>query len=218
MLMSTSTRVSGAPGGITENRKRSPARTPAGTRSSTSWNARTSPQPPQGVTPLLPGFAAAAAARQVWRTGMPMGIVVPSIASSGVRTISADSSSRALAPKNAWRMRSSKSDTEGKSIATSSANQSPRPTPRLDAGRTPGVVRAPPPRVGEHLVGAGGFEKRDRAVVSRDVGMIPAGQLPVGALDLVSARIRRYAQNVVVIAHRAARRIAGGTAAPCSLR
>ncbi len=32
--------------------------------------------------------------------------------------------------------------------------------------------------------------------------MIPPGQLPVGALDLVSARVRRHAQNVVVIAHR----------------
>ena len=75
-------------GGMTEKRMRSPPRTPAGTRSSTSWNARRSPQPPQSVTPLLPRLAAAAAAEdRSGAPGMPIGTVVPSNASRGVRTI-----------------------------------------------------------------------------------------------------------------------------------
>ena len=134
ILMRISTRVSGAPGGITEKRKRSPPRTPAGTRSSTSWKERTSPQPPHWphhsshVSPRPPRSL------QICRTGMPIGIVVPAKA-RGTQDDLADSSSRALAPKNACRMRSRRSDTDGKSIATSSANQSARPDPvRLDAG------------------------------------------------------------------------------------
>ena len=54
----------------------------------------------------------------------------------------------------------------GKSIATSSANQSPRPDPvRLDAGRIARRHATAPPRVGKDLVGVGGFEECKRAVV-----------------------------------------------------
>ena len=49
MLTRTSTRVCGAPGGITLNRKRAPSRTPAGTRSLSSCVDDTSPPPPHGA-------------------------------------------------------------------------------------------------------------------------------------------------------------------------
>ncbi len=51
-------------------------------------------------------------------------------------------------------------------MATSSAKQSPRPPGELDGRDRAAVVDVPPARVGEHLVGAGRFEKGDRAVVS----------------------------------------------------
>ena len=129
-------------------RKRSPPRTPAGTRSSTSWTdahrrSRRTGRTTSHVSPRPPQVA------EICRTGMPIG-TSSRRRLEGLRMISADSSSRALAPKNACRMRSRRSDTDGESIATSSANQSPRPDPvRLDAGADRSAsATAAPPRVG----------------------------------------------------------------------
>ncbi len=55
------------------------------------------------------------------------------------------------------------------------------------------VVPAPSRRIGQNFVGARCLEEGDRTVVSRDVGVIPTGQLPVRALDLFCASARRYA-------------------------
>ena len=137
--MRTSTRVSGAPGGITEKRNRAPARTPAGTRSSTSWNARTSPHPPQQAR-TIPATSRHAR-RSADRSGAP-GCPREWSSLEGFERSQDDLGRElleAFAPKNAWRMRSRTSDTEGKSIATSSANHSSRGLPRART-RTLGVV------------------------------------------------------------------------------
>src|SRR5262249_53558874 len=56
-------------------------------------------------------------------------------------------------------------------------------------------------RIAQDLVGTRHVEERGAAIVPGNVGVIAARELPVRALDFVSARVRRYAQNVVVIAH-----------------
>jgi hypothetical protein len=52
-----------------------------------------------------------------------------------------------------------------------------------------GVIRLAPPRIPEDFVGARCLEKGDGAVVSRDVGMISASELPIGTPDVVSAGV-----------------------------
>ena len=69
------------------------------------------------------------------------------------------------------------------------------------ARKAPRVVRAAALRIAQHLEGARHLEKRRHAVVARDIRVVPARQLPVRALDFVSARARRNAEDVVVVSH-----------------
>ena len=64
-----------------------------------------------------------------------------------------------------------------------------------------GMVLPAPGSDRSDLVRPGRFEKRRTAVVAGNIRMVPARKLTVGALNLVRARVRRHAQNVVVVTH-----------------
>ena len=83
----------------------------------------------------------------------------------------------------------------------------PRPRLRVDVlGHLAELVAervVAPPGVGvrQHVVGLGDLlEARLRAGVLVDVGVGGAGQLPVGALDLVGRRVARHAEHLVEVA------------------
>ena len=137
------------------------------------------------------------------RTGMPTGIVVPSERFEGRE----DDLGRQILRGRSRQRRNGACGRAGPKPRESRwrprRRSSAAPGRRVSRHRADRVVGPAASRIGQDFVGAGRLEEGDRAVVSRNVGMIPAGQLPVGALDLVSARVRRHAQNVVVVPHRA---------------
>ena len=66
--------------------------------------------------------------------------------------------------------------------------------------RAEGVVTAPGLRIGQHVVRLGDFlEPILGSGIFVDVGMVLAGQLAVGLLDLVLGRGPRHVQNLVEI-------------------
>ncbi len=198
MLIRTSTNVCGAPCGTTLNRNVAPSRTPAGTRSRISCAARHFADAAAGATPLRPRLRRARRSRRrSAEAARRSGTGTPQNASCGLRTTSADCKRFACD-----RRRTSRACGRARSPPTESRWRPRRPAipPGRLATQT-GVVGPASLRIAQHLVGARHLEEGAAAVVPGDVGMVPPCQLPVGALDFISPRVRRHAQNVVVVPH-----------------
>ena len=202
MLTRTSTSVYGAPGGITLNRKRAPSRTPAGTRNLSSCVDDTSPPPPQGVhrscqlSPRPPHRV------HVRRSGTSSGTVAPQNASWGLSTISAfKPDDRRFAEKRVAHPVEHARHRRKIDIHLIREPLGPAVLAGPVMQPQPAVVRPAPRRIAQNVVGTGHLEERRAAVVTRDVRVIPPRELPVRALDLVSARVRRHAENVVIVPH-----------------
>ena len=203
MLTRTSTSVYGAPGGITLNRKRAPSRTPAGTRNLSSCVDATSPPPPQCVqrscqlSPRPPQPRARAPKRDVERNGCAPERFLRAQDDLGIQSHDRRFAEERVAhPVEHAR--------HGREV-DSHLIREPLRAPVMVAGPLmqpqPAVVRSATVRVAQDVVRTGNLQERRAAVVPRDVRVVASGELPVRALDLVSARARRHTQNVVIVPH-----------------
>ena len=69
-------------------------------------------------------------------------------------------------------------------------------------GRATGVIHPTLLRVGEHLVRLGDLLEPLSSRLACNIGMVGAGQLAVGLLNLVGARIALDAKDLVEVSHR----------------
>ena len=152
--------------------------------------ASVSPRPPQPV--------------HVRRSGTSSGTVAPQNASCGLSTISAFSpDDRRFAEE---RMPHPIEHARHRREIDINLIREPLGAPVTvaqppSAEPQPVVVRSPTRRVAQNVVGTGHLQERRPAVVTRDVRVIPPRKLPVRALDLLCARARRHAENVVIVPH-----------------